>query len=180
MWLILLGMASPDQLADRFVATHREFYDFVKGATPEQWRAKGINHPEIRRGEDEGRPVGTIVHHVGTGYRNNRLRCQAWIRGEDPPPPNDEMNRVHAAANPDPDQAETLRFLEEQAGELEAFIRGLGERDLAASGTFATGHKTVEESVGEILPFHIRWHLGSIQATWEELAAMRPSGASGS
>jgi hypothetical protein len=55
-------MGRAEQLADQFTATHREFYDFVKNATPEQWRAKGINHPEIRVGnEDEGRPVGTIA-----------------------------------------------------------------------------------------------------------------------
>jgi len=165
-------VGDPQQLADQFVATHREFFDFVKNATPEQWRAKGINHPEIRRGnEDEGRPVGTIVHHVGNGYRNNRARCQAWIRGEDPAPPSDETNKVHAAENADPDQAETLMFLADQAAQLEAFIRGLGDRELAATGSFVTGPKTVEEFVGQILPFHIRWHQGSIQATWEQLAA---------
>ena len=169
-------MERADQLADQFLATHREFYDFVKNATPEQWRAKGINHPEIRRGdEDEGRPVGTIVHHVGYAYRNNRIRCQAWIRGEDPALPTNEANRVHAAENRDPDQGETLRFLADQAAETEAFIRGLGGRELAARGSFFTGPQTVEGFIGEILPFHIRWHLGSIQATWQQLDAGQSS-----
>lgn len=169
---MLPGVGRADDLADQFRAAHREFYDLVKDATPEQWRAKGVNHPEIRRGnEDEGRPVGTIVHHIGNSYRNNRTRSQAWIRGEDPPLPTDEANRVHAAENEDPDQGETLRFLEDQAAETERFIRGLGDRELAASGSFVTGTKTVEEFVGEVLPFHIRWHLGSIQATWEQPAA---------
>lgn len=168
---------SAQELADRFLATHREFLAFVKDATPEQWRARGINHPEIRRGdEDEGRPVGTIVHHVGNGYRNTRLRCQAWIRGEDPPLPSGEMVRRHAAENADPDHAETLRFLDEQAEEMAAFIRGLSAGDLAARGTFATGPLTVEEFVGGTLPYHIRWHQGSIQATWEQLAGSRAPG----
>jgi DinB superfamily len=168
-------MGRTDQLADQFIATHREFYDFVKTATPEQWRAKGINHPEIKVGdEDEGRPVGLIAHHVGNGYRNGRSRCQAWIGGEDPPPPTGEVNKRHAAENPDPDQRETLRFLEEQSTEMEAFIRGLNDRELAATGTFVTGPTTVEEFVGRTQPFHIRWHMGSIRATWEQLAARQP------
>jgi len=39
------------------------------------------------------------------------------------------------------------------------------------------GPTTVEEFVGRTLPFHIRWHMGSIQATWEQLAD-RPTDAS--
>lgn len=174
-----IEMSQAEELAERFVASHREFHDFVKGATPEQWRATGINHPEIRMGdEDEGRPVGLIVHHVGNGYRNNRNRCRAWIRGEDPPVPTSEVNKRHAAENPDPDQGETLRFLEEEAGEMEAFIRTLSDTELAAAGSFVTGPTTVAEFVGRTLPFHIRWHQGSIRATWEDLAA-RASRSSG-
>jgi hypothetical protein len=163
-----------EDLAGNFLATHREFVEFVKGATPDQWRAKGINHPEIRVGnEDEGRPVGVIVHHVGIAYRNNRIRCQAWIRGEDPELPNAEGNRRHAAENPDPDQGETIRFLEAQAADMHAFISGLSETDLAAKGSFVAGPTTVEESLGRTLPYHIRWHMGSIGATWEDLASRR-------
>lgn len=165
-------MSRAGELADRFKDAHQEFYDFIKNATAEQWRAKGINHPEIKRGdEDEGRPVGLIVHHVATGYVRNRSRCQAWIRGEDPPPPTDDVNRQHAAENPDPDQQATLRFLEEASGETERFIRALSDQQLAAEGTFVTGPSTVEDFVGRILPYHIRWHLGSIRATWEQLEA---------
>ena len=135
------------QLADQFTAAHREFYDFVKNATPEQWRAKGINHPEIRVGnEDEGRPVGTIAHHVGNGYLRNRARCQAWIRGEDPPPPSDEVNQRHAMDNPNPGHGETLRFLESEAAEMADFIRSLNDSQLAATGTFVTGPRPSRNS----------------------------------
>jgi hypothetical protein len=162
-------MGQADDLADQFIATHREFYDFVKNATADQWRAKGMNHPEIRVGdEDEGRPVGLIAHHVGNGYRINRSRCQAWIRSEDRPPPTGEMNKQHAAENPDPDHRKTMRFLEDEAIEMEAFIRSLSERELAATGTFVNGPTTVGEFVGRTLPFHIRWHMGSIRATWDQ------------
>ena len=168
-------MADPEQLADAFLAVHREFYDFVKDATAAQWRAQGINHPEIRIGdEDEGRPVGTIVHHVGNAYRNMRARCEGWISGSDPPLPSNETNRRHAADNSDPDQAETLRFLEHEANATAAWIRGLGPRELAAGGSFITGPTTVEGFVSGTMPFHIRWHLGSIQATWRQAAAGAP------
>ena len=166
-------MTRSRELADHFVAAHQEFFEFVKGASPEQWRVKGINHPKIRVGnEDEGRPVGVIVHHVGHGYMTNRLRCEAWIKGGDPEPPGPETNRRHAADNPDPDQGETLHFLQEQATALHAFTKGLSETELAARGTFVNGSSsTIEDLIGRRLPFHIRWHLGSIRATWEAMAA---------
>jgi hypothetical protein len=160
-------MTRPNELADHFMAAHKEIFDFVKSASPEQWRVNGINHPTIRVGnEDEGRPVGVIVHHVAYGYMTNRLRCKAWIKGDDPEPPGPETNRRHAAAHPDPDQRTTLRFLQEQATEMHAFISGLSDAELTARGTFVNGSTTVEDLIGRRLPFHIRWHLGSIQATW--------------
>ena len=161
-------MTRSAELASQFRAAHDEFFDLVRGATAEQWRVKGINHPKIRVGdEDEGRPVGIIVHHVASGYLSNRLRCAAWIRGDDPEPPGPETNRRHAAEHRDPGQAETLHFLDEQARELEDYISQLSEQELAAGGTFVNGRTTVEDLVGRRLPFHIRWHLGSIAATWE-------------
>ncbi len=167
-------MSRADLLADQFLAVHQEFYEFVAKATPEQWRAKGINHPEIRVGdEDEGRPVSTIVHHVGTGYQTNRARCKAWMSGEDPPPPNSETTRRHAEEHSDLDHQEGLRFLQEESAQTAAFIRGLSDSDLAAAGTFVNGRTTVEDFVGRTLPFHIRWHMGSIRATWEALGSPR-------
>ncbi len=170
-------MSRAEDFADQFLAANRELHDLVKDATSEQWRTLGINHPEIRRGEDEGRPVGVIVHHVATGYSRTAARCQAWMRGEDPDPPNDEINTRHAADNPDPDQQATLRLLQDQAQDVAKFIRGLSETELAAKGRFATGPITVEDFVGRILPFHIRWHLGSIQATWSAMENPPPAAA---
>src|SRR6516225_3556920 len=72
----IAGVTRSNELADQFVAAHEEFFELIKAASPEQWRVKGINHPKIRVGnEDEGRPVGVIVHHVASGYMSNRLRC---------------------------------------------------------------------------------------------------------
>ena len=165
-------MTRSRELADQFLAAHAEFFELVTSASPEQWRVKGVNHPKIRVGnEDEGRTVGVIVHHVAYGYMTNRLRCRAWIHGEDPEPPGPETNRRHAAEHQDPDQGETLRFMQEQASELHAFISGLSDTKLSAGGTFVNGSTTVEDLIGRRLPFHIRWHLGSIKATWDAMAA---------
>lgn len=165
-------MTRSRELADQFVAAHAEFFEFVKGASPEQWRVKGINHPKIRVGnEDEGRPVGVIVHHIACAYLNNELLCRAWIKGDDPEPPGPETNRRHAAEHPYPDRDETLRFLQDQAMRLHGYISGLGDTELAARGRFINGSTTVEDLIGRRLPFHIRWHLGSIEATWDATAA---------
>lgn len=165
-------MTHAEDAADRFLVAHEEFFAFVKDASAEQWRVKGINHPKIRVGnEDEGRPVGVIVHHVAHGYMTNRLRCLAWLKGEDPEPPGPETNRRHAEEHPNPDRGETLRFLKEQASELHAFIKSLSDSELAARGTFVNGSTTIDELIGRRVPFHIRWHHGSIQATWEAMSA---------
>jgi hypothetical protein len=167
-------MTRSTELADHFVAAHTEFFDLVKVASTSQWRVKGINHPKIRVGsEDQGRPVGVIVDHVALGYLNNALLCNAWIKGEDLEPPGPETNRRHAAEHPDPDQFETLRFLEDQATRLQALINGFSDAELAARGRFINGSTTVGDLIGRRLPFHIRWHLGSIEATWNALATSR-------
>ena len=52
------------------------------------------------------------------------------------------VNAAHAAENPDPGPAETLGYLEESA-------------------------RTLDTLLGVVVPFHIRWHAGSIRATWD-------------
>src|SRR5207244_13095128 len=99
-------------------------------------------------------PWGRSPTTSAMGYLRNRGRCQAWIRGEDPPPPKAEVNQRQAMDNPNPGHGETLRFLESEAAEMADFIRTLNDSQLAARGTFATGPTTVEEFVGRTLPFH--------------------------
>jgi hypothetical protein len=132
---------------------------------------RGVNHPEIRLGEDERRSVATIAHHVGTSYRRLTARCAAWIRGEAPPPPSDDANAAHAEENPEPDKEQTLAFLEEGAEELRRFVRGLSDSDLEARGQWFRGETTVAQMLAETVPFHIRWHAGSIRATWGQQEA---------
>ena len=156
------------EIIAEFDQAYREFRELIAPATAEQWRMAGINNPEVQFGEDERRPVGTIVHHVAVSYRNLPDRARAWMRGEDQAMPSAETNARHAAEHPDPEQQETVRLLDEHARELHEFIAGLSEEDLQATGTWFSGPTTVESLLGGVAPFHTRWHAGSIRATWAQ------------
>ena len=159
-----------DEIVAGIAAAHAEFMEMIRGASAEQWKAAGVNHPQIQFGEDEHRPVGVIAHHVATAYTNTIARCEAWIRGEDPEPPTNDGNARHEAANPDPDRQATIALLDANAAKLSAFASGLTDDQLEKGGRFATGDQTVAGMLGTVIPFHIRWHAGSIRATWEQKA----------
>jgi hypothetical protein len=161
--------ARQDEIAKTIDAAHQELMELIANAEPAQWRMAGVNHPEIQFGEDEHRPVGVIAHHVATAYASTIERCQAWTRGEVPPAPETaETNAHHESANPDPKQAETVRLLGDNANRLIHFVRGLSDEDLDAKGLFVRGETSVGQMLGETTPYHIRWHAGSIRATWAQ------------
>jgi hypothetical protein len=169
-------MATKEEMTATFDTAHGEFVNLVSSLTPAQWRMQAVNHPEIRLGPDERRPVGVIAHHVAMSYRSLRHRCQAWMRGEEPGLPPSDVNERHAAANPQPDQGETLALLQAEAEEVRDFIAGLSEADLMAKGLWFRGQTTVAQMIGETVPFHIRWHGGSIRASLAEEG--QPAGSS--
>jgi hypothetical protein len=159
-------MSRQDEIVAAFDRAHSDFMELVRGLTPEQWRTQAVNHPEIRLGpNDERRPVGVIVHHVASSYRALRNRCGAWMRGEDPPMPPPDINERHAAANPEPDRAETTALLEREADEVRRFIRSASDADLEARGQWFRGETTAAQMLGETMPFHVDWHAGSIRAS---------------
>ena len=164
----MLGAVTTSEIVGEFDSALAELVDLVEPATLQQWRMAGKNNPEINLGEDERRPVGTIVHHVARSLVLIPERGRAWIRGEDPPVPTDANNAEHAAANPDPDHDETLRWLEANAAAYREFVRGLSETDLQATGTWFSGPRTLDTLLGAVVPFHIRWHAGSSRATWAQ------------
>jgi hypothetical protein len=162
--------ARQDEIVASIDAAHQEFMELVAAATPEQWRMAGVNHPEIQFGEDEHRPVGVIAHHVATAYASTIGRCQAWMRGELPPPPSADTNARHEAANPAPNHAETIGLLGDNANRLKDFASGLSDEDLETKGLFVRGETSVGKMLGETTAYHIRWHAGSIRATWAQAA----------
>ena len=162
--------ARQDEIVTNIESAHAELMDLIAKATREKWTMLGVNHPEIQRGEDEHRKVGVIVHHVASAYATTHLRCEAWIAGQSPAPLDPDRNARHEDENPDPDQAETMRLLETNAAALEDFARRLSDQQLGAKGMFIRGEVTVAELLGNTTPYHIRWHAGSIRATWEQKA----------
>jgi hypothetical protein len=158
-------MARRDEIVAAFDEAHSDFVALVRRLSPQQWQLVGVNHPEIRLGEDERRPVGVIAHHVAMSYGSLMKRCQAWIDGVAVEPPSGDVNERHAAANPEPDQAATISLLETGAEELRRFVRGLSESELEARGQWFRGETTVAEMAGGTVPFHIRWHAESIRST---------------
>lgn len=162
--------ARQDEIVAAIDAAHDDFIGLVASATQEQWRMAGVNHPEIRFGEDEHRPVGVIAHHVASAYSATIDRCRAWTRGELPPPPTPENNARHESANPDPSQAETIQLLRDNANKLRDFARSLSDEELDAKGLFVQGETSVGKMLGQTMPYHVRWHAGSIRATWAQNA----------
>jgi hypothetical protein len=158
-------MARQDDIVAVFDEAHSDFVALARGLSPEQWLMVGVNHPEIRLGEDERRPVGVIAHHVAMSYGSLMKRCRAWIEGVAVEPPSGDVNERHAAANPEPDQAATIALLESGAEELRRFVRGLSDSELEARGQWFRGETNVAEMAGGTIPFHIRWHAESIRAT---------------
>jgi hypothetical protein len=175
-------MARQDDIVAAFDEAHSDFVALARQLSPEQWLLVGVNHPEIRLGEDERRPVGVIAHHVAMSYGSLQERCRAWIEGVSTAPPSGELNERHAAANPEPDQAATIALLETGAEDFRRFVRGLSEADLDARGQWFRGETTVGEMAGGTVPFHIRWHAESIRRTVAaaegRTEADQPSGSS--
>jgi hypothetical protein len=59
----------------------------------------------------------------------------------------------------------TIALLERGAEDFRRFVRGLSESELEARGQWFRGETSVAEMAGGTVPFHIRWHAGSIRAT---------------
>jgi hypothetical protein len=153
-------------LADQLDQLCEDFAAYLAGLSPEQWRARCANHPTIRRGdEDENRPVGTVAHHVAVALPRQLRYLRAIVSAEEVPAPAPTFNAEHAAANPEPDQAETTALLRRNASEVGQVIRGLSEEDLERSGHTVLGELTAGEAVERICIGHVTWHEGSIKAT---------------
>jgi hypothetical protein len=153
-------------LAERLTATADAFAEYLAGLTPEQWRTRCGNHPTIRVGdEDENRPVGTVAHHIGVALPRQLAMLRAIVAGEEVPAPSRTGNAVHAQANPQPDQGETVALVRGNAAEAAAVIRGLSDEDLDRRGRIMLGEVSAAEAVERVFLGHITWHEGSIRAT---------------
>lgn len=123
-----------------------------------------VNSPDIVRGEDENRPVGVLVHHVADWLPRCLDMVEVRVRTDDAPRTDfDAINAEHAAAHPDPDQAETLALLAQRTQEVAAAIAALTDEELARGK--ATGFDA-ETVIRRVMIGHFGWHLGSMKATF--------------
>ena len=167
MW----GMSRSEALAVEFERVNRELVDYLRGLDERQWSTPGVNSPLIRVGdEDEHRPVGTIAHHVASAYLRSATGLRLMAEGQRVPRPEPGSAARHAAENAEPDQAETIRLLEELGGQLAGVIRGLSDEELDREAVTFIGTTSVAAYVQRAVIFHPVWHHSSIKATFERAA----------
>jgi hypothetical protein len=73
----------------------------------------------------------------------------------------DEINAAHAAANPDPDQAETVKLVRSTGTAAAARLRSLTDAQLQAGGE---GGFTAEQTIERVLIAHVRAHLEELKS----------------
>jgi hypothetical protein len=161
-------MSRSEDLAAAFERTNAELVEYLRGLDDRQWLTPGVNSPIFQLGdEDEHRPVGTIAHHVASAYARSAMGVRMVADGQAIPPPPTGSAASHASEHAAPDRAETIRLLEEGATAVAAAIRGLTDEELDREATTFMGTTSVATFIERAVSFHPRWHLTSIQATFE-------------
>ena len=74
---------------------------------------------------------------------------------------------VHRGLGKDQARAETIRLLEQGGAEVASVIRGLTDEDLDREAETFIGRTSVATFIERAINFHPKWHLTSIQATFE-------------
>jgi hypothetical protein len=119
-------MSSPEigRRARSFADAATAFLELVASLDPAQWQAPSV---------EDGRPIGTIAHHVALGHAIGHWRVVAAASGYPQPLQQGtavERNAAHAAASLAPDRDTTLALLRAGAAALEAAIRSLRDDQL--------------------------------------------------
>ena len=154
-------MTRAERLAAALEAANEEFAAHLEGLSPEQWLAPtGAN-------DDEVRPVGVVALHVAEAHLNINARVMALAAGGEVPPRRPELfadrNAHHAAANPRPDQAETIELLRRNAGIVATRLRALSDEELDRPGEVGGEPATAETEFDRRQLSHLRSHLASIR-----------------
>jgi hypothetical protein len=161
-------MSRSEDLAAAFERTNADLVGYVRGLDAQQWLTPGVNSPIFKMGdEDEHRPVGTIAHHVGSAYGRSAEAIRLVAAGQTIPPPPQGSAARHASEHAAPDQAETIRLLEEGAARIATIIRGLTDEELDRESETFIGRASLATFIERAINFHPYWHLTSIQATFE-------------
>jgi len=161
-------MSRSEDLATELERTNGELVACLRRLDDRQWLTPGVNSPIIQVGDvDEHRPVGTIARHVANAYGRSAVAVRMAAGGQAIPPPPGASGARQASEQAVPDQAETIRLLEEGVVEVAAAIRGLTDEELDREAETFMGTTSVATFIERAVNFHPRWHLTSIRATFE-------------
>lgn len=164
-------MTNAEELAAEVEAAYHGFADFVEGLSPQEWRSIAGNTPGATWGEDERRPVGVVAHHVGDMLPTLVERAlQLAANGVLPPMSAADItgiNAKHAAANPNPNQTETVALIRDNGSRAAALLRELDDQGLAREAMTGAGPFTPERIIRRIVVGHVRQHTDGIRAAIE-------------
>jgi hypothetical protein len=145
-----------DQISRRFADAAGTFLKRVEGLSASEWRARSI---------DDGRPIGTIAHHVALGFAIGHWRVIAAASGYPQPSQQGtaaERNLAHAVQTQAPDREATVLLLRSGAAALEAAIRSLHDEQLETEITFRFGTGTIRGLV-EATVSHVLEHEATVR-----------------
>jgi hypothetical protein len=113
------------------------FLTLIEQLDRAQWHAASV---------EDGRPIGTIAHHVALGHAIGHWRVVAAASGYPQPLQQGtalERNAAHAAGSEAPDRDATLLLLRTGAAALEAAIRSLRDDQLDQDITIGPVRATI-------------------------------------
>jgi hypothetical protein len=147
-------------LADRFAKAAASFLVLVEGLDEAHWRAPSVA---------DGRPMGTIAHHVALGYAIGHWRVTAAASGYPQPEQRGtavDRNAAHAASTTAPDRATTLVLLATGAAAVEAAVRSIRPAQLVDEITVGTVSGTIRRLL-DGLRGHVLEHEATIRRSLE-------------
>ena len=130
-----------DRHAPGFADAATAFLKLVENLDGAQWQAPSV---------EDGRPIGTIAHHIALGHAIGHWRVIAAASGYPQPLQQGtavERNAAHAAGTLAPDRDTTLRLLRAGADALEAAIRSLHDDQLDTEITIGPTAGTIARLV---------------------------------
>jgi len=154
--------AKSEQLAKEFEAKSRDALATLEKLGEADWK---------KVTEAEKWPVGVTAHHLAGALEPISGMIKAVAAGQAPGDLSmemlDEMNARHARDFAGCTRAETIDLHRKGSATAAATIRGLGDAELAASGTVLKGlpPMTAEQLIAGALLGHIDEHYGSIRKT---------------
>lgn len=151
-----------DALADQFEATNADVLAFVSACDDATWSSPC---------EGEGWTIGAVAAHIADGYTATTAWMREIVAGR---PVSMTMENLHAGnaarsiANARRERNAVLARLRTGGDAVAAYVRSLGDEDLAHSAPFGpSGGRAIsaEKLIERVLLVHPRTHLESMRAS---------------